>query len=82
MADHVYCAVKCKACKLNKVDTCIILKYLGTHDGREEYDIPLSCPLIFSIRCTTCQERESYTRRDVEIIALPEPPPSDFGEQF
>ena len=77
--NHVYCSVRCGRCK-----TILVLKYLGVHDGREEYDIPDSCPVFFKMRCSNveCREIIQYTRNDVEVIAFPESPPSDFVEQF
>jgi hypothetical protein len=75
--NYVYCAVRCGKC-----DSVLILKYLGVHDGRVEYDLPDSCPLIFSMNCSACRETEYHNLRDVEVVALEEPPPPDFLEQF
>ena len=76
-ATHVYCSVKCKRC-----NRLLVIKYLGVHDGRAEYDVP--GPVLFKARCTNvdCREIMQYTRFDVEVIGTPEPPPPDFVEQF
>jgi len=77
LKSHVYCAVKYRNCS-----TFLLLKHLGVHDGRSEYDLPSSCPEILSVVCASCDARSRYTREDVEIIVRDEPPPPDFVARF
>jgi len=60
----------------------MLIKYLGLHDGRAEYDLPNSCPVIFTMKCASCRETSPYRRSDVEVVGTEDPPPPDFVEQF
>jgi hypothetical protein len=79
---HIYCSVDCKKCKESGVITHIILKYMGLADGREEYDLPPRCKIVFDMPCEVCKQTGRYTRAEVEVIGLFQAPPEDFVEQF
>ena len=80
---HIYLAVECDGCKFSgRGTTHIIVKYLGEHDGRMEYEIPDSCPFIMRLRCTKCEKITRYCKDDLQVIGLPDPPDPDFVEQF
>jgi hypothetical protein len=80
---HIYLAVECDGCKFSgKPQSYIIVKYLGLHDGRAEYEIPDSCPFILRLHCPKCDKITRYCKEDILVIGLPYPPESGFVEQF
>ena len=75
---HVYWAVPCKT----DGKRIILVKYIGVHDGRVQYDLPSEIPHWFASSCANCGKEHTYARSELKQFLKDEPPGADFRPWF